>query len=787
MPTRLLVFIFFFNICLCHILVAQSPQVIISGFIKDTESGENLVGAPLQLIGSEQKGTTTDNFGHYSIPLPKNQATRIRITYFGFNPLDTLILLGQDTNMDFGLSGLQLRTVDIMANPAGTLKHNIVQIPVERLKAIPTLFGQPDLIKALAFVPGVSTGTEGTTGLYVRGGTPDQNLLLLDGATVYNASHLFGFQSVFDPSAIKDIKLYKGGFPARYGGRLSSIIDITMKEGNNQQHKGEVTLGLINSSLMLEGPLQKGRSSYMISGRAAYLGILLLPTWFSSRKNEDKPFNTMLSNDFNIKINHEFGNKDKIFGSFYWGDDQYVTRYKEEGSAISTDLKWGNRTASLRYIHSFGSRCFSNTLINYTAYHLKESYKKSNPQQLTDISFLRESNIREIALKQQFSINLKPKYLIIAGFELIQHEFNPDNIAFRSATFNLDSLATTSQKFTPLNTAVFVENEWSLYTWFTVNGGLRASFFNNQKSYRYIEPRINITARHRTTSFNIAYSRTAQFIHLLANNSLGLFSDLWVPATSKVAPQLSDQISGGIIFKSTKLNLEGSVEGYYKKMYHQIDYQQGIDFFSPGNFDWQQVVATNGKGRSRGIEWMLKKETARYNGWISYTLSWNERQFDEINKGVWYPFRYDRRHNLNITTNYNLSQKWKIGTNFIYQTGARITLPSGVMKSNTDYANYDPLFQTNTFSQTFYVSGRNNQKLPAYHRMDLSLTKSFHSRKKHRPSQLSFGVYNLYARRNPYSISVGSSLDPLTNTYKFGGSSRALFVFIPSIAYNTHW
>jgi outer membrane receptor protein involved in Fe transport len=354
-------FSFFFFFASSSIIFSQSKNINLSGYILDKSSGEPLVSAIIG-IPNTQTVASSNVFGYFSLTIPELSIKKLEVQYIGFQNYHITIQPTQDTSINIYLTPNLLEEVTIKATP-NRLKSNVVNIPIERLKAIPSLFGQPDIIKALSFVPGVSTGTEGTTGLFVRGGTPDQNLILLDGSTVYNASHLFGFQSVFDPAAIKDVKLIKGGFPARYGGRLSSVIDITMKEGNNQERHSEASIGLINSSFMTEGPIKKGTSSYMLSGRASYWGILLLPTYFASKNKEDKPFTTIWSNDLNLKINHQIKNGDKIFASFYLGDDKLNARFKSSNDYFQNALNWGNRTGSIRYIHSFHKRLFANTLL----------------------------------------------------------------------------------------------------------------------------------------------------------------------------------------------------------------------------------------------------------------------------------------------------------------------------------------------------------------------------------------------------------------------------------------
>lgn len=774
-------------------LSGQTSYLRLIGEVKNQVNGEALVGATIYLPQTAE-GAITDNYGKYSLVVKKTKDLQLQISYVGYQPIDTTILLeGSVLRIDFGLKTQSLQTFEVRSK-TGSLQHNINQIPVDRLKAIPMLLGQPDVIKALAFLPGVSTGVEGTTGLYVRGGTPDQNLMLLDGATVYNASHLFGFQSVFDPSAIKDIKLIKGGFPARYGGRLSSIIDITMKEGNNQQKQGEFTLGLVNSGLLLEGPIKKGTSSYMVSARAAYLGLLLLPTALGWKQKNDKPFNTLLSYDVNVKVNHQFKNKDKLFASAYLGRDNYLTRFRQDSTYFGTNLRWGNATASLRYLHDFGNGLQSQSMATINEYKSEEVESQTLISTKETTRFLRRSEIRDLAFKQFFHYNASPKLGVSFGTELISQYFRPGNFLLSSNEFNLDSLSQQNQTYRPFNYALYAEGEWDPMKWLKINAGIRRSNYHvDHKNRSYWEPRLNIDLKQGRLSYNLSYSITTQFVHLLTNNSLGLFSDLWVPSTKQVAPQRAEQYSGGIIYKTPSLRWEFSLEGYYKTLSNQIDYRQGVDFFNVSNYNWENAIEKNGQGRAKGIELMIKRETEKFNAWIAYTLSKNERQFTNINSGNWYPYRYDRRHNFNISMVKKLKRDWTLGLNFVYQTGSWVTLASAryVDNSINDQVNIsvypnqtNPLYHLKPI-----IESRNNQRLPDYHRLDLSVTKNFLSKKRHLPSSFTLSLYNAYGRANPYEInqSLGvTGINKKVETFYFV-SSRALFVFIPSISYIKKW
>lgn len=774
------------------LLAQQSRSVVISGYITEQGSNETLVGASVRAVPAGS-WTQTDAFGHYTLAVTATESVRLEVRYAGYMPLDTVIRInaGKAQQINLSLSTQTLGTVYIEAQER-QIEPNISRIPVERLKSIPSLLGQPDLIKALAFIPGVSTGVEGTTGLYVRGGTPDQNLILLDGATVYNASHLFGFQSVFDPAAIKDITLIKGGFPARYGGRLSSIIDITMKEGNNLKRHGEATLGIINAGLMLEGPIHKERSAYMLSARTAYPGLFLLAAGRNGNRS------TLLNYDVCAKVNFTLKNQDRLFLSFYSGYDNYLFTYRFDTTAqYKTTFGWGNRTFSVRHTKSIGDRIFLNTWLNYNTYRIGETYEQRPLTDPTVFSFVRWSSVADAGVRQQISFRAGTPLLLQAGWTLNTHRFQPSNAAIRTnRAINADSLIGENRIFKPMSAAFFVAGEWQVTRWLKADMGGRLSIFRtDQNTYTYAEPRLNLMTTKGCWLFNVGYARMSQFVHLLANNSIGLFSDLWVPSTDQIPPQTSDQVSAGATWKAKDKDMEIGLEGFHKMMHQQIDFRQGIDFFAVENLDWQNVVERNGIGRAYGIECMFRYGRERYNGWVSYTLSRSERRFANISQGDWYPHRYDRLHNLNITFDYKLSANWRLGVNSVYQSGHWLTLPSGLFIAGSNFDQGDlptDLVSNGIYRTPRYVTRRNNQRLPAYHRADCSLTRSFEKNRRGRSSNLVFSIYNIYARRNPYvvnltGISVTNTKEPLQQTTQWQLASRALFVFVPSVAYSVKW
>ncbi len=758
--------------------LAQENRMTLAGYVYDKTSGEPLINATITL--SNEHSTTTNSFGYFSLQNKSKEQQNVVVQYLGFQTLHQLVTLHRDTIFSFYLEPNTLGEV-VITSERPTIRANVVNIPVERLKSVPTLVGQPDVIKALSFIPGVSTGMEGTSGLFVRGGTPDQNLILLDGATVYNASHLFGFQSVFDPAAIKEVKLIKGGFPARYGSRLSSVIDITMKEGNNQTRKSEASIGLISSSFMTEGLIKKGISSYMISGRASYWGLVLLPT--SIGKNKTR--RTILINDLNVKINHQFKNKDKFFFSLYSGQDLLKVKYEFIEQQRTTRLNWGNRTASLRYIHAFGARLFSSSLLNYNFYQLQDADSRSNATQGFTQSL--QSSIQDVVLKQQFSFGYGNNQLCTAGMEVSQQKYNPSNFLLITTLNKIDTRKWADNiSIKPIHLAFFVENENHLGKHITTVAGVRLSDYRIEgKNYTYLEPRASLNYTVGTWNYTMSYAFTSQFIHLISNISKGFNNDIWIPSTAKIRPQTAHLLSTGITWQPKNKGLEVSLEGYYKRLENQVEYIGGSSYFQ----DWQQKSMTNGLGRAYGVELMLKKESPRWDGWVSYTYSKNERKFEQLNQGEWYLHKYDRRHNLNLTASYKITSKWKAFSNFVYQTGARTTFAKALYLPNQFIdRNLDKEYDYDAYT-TFYQS-KNNQQLPNYHRLDVGLSKNYKT-KRGRHALLTFGVYNLYARANPYGVWLDSklSLDEVNNQFNIVNSltTGSLFNFVPSIAYSLKW
>jgi hypothetical protein len=627
------------------------------------------------------------------------------------------------------------------------------------------------VLKVLQLLPGVKSGGEGSSGLYVRGGGPDQNLILLDGAPIYNASHLFGFFSTFNADAIKNVELTKGGFPARYGGRLSSVIDINMKEGNMRKYNVEGSVGFIASKILIEGPIFKDKTSFLFTARRTYLDLLLGPIIGAATIGGGS--GGYYFYDLNLKVNHKFSDKDKLFLSLYKGLDNF---YFSTGAATGETsyggyIKWGNAIGSARWNHVFNSQLFCTTGLAYTQYLFGLGQELKDLKNDTKESANYFSGINDWAGKINFDYMPNPNHNVKFGTNYIYHTFKTGAEQYKTSGFdrNIDSISGNPDIFaTELN--LYAEDDWRINPKLKINVGIHAAGFLVQNSfYKSLQPRF--TGRYllpNNWSVKASYASMMQFIHLLSNSNVGLPTDLWVPATKLIKPQQSYQGAFGFA-KSFKNNaFEFSAEGYYKEMKNIIDYLDGANFIGGSN-DWEKKVA-QGIGWSYGAEFLIQKKKGKLNGWIGYTLSWTNRQFTQINEGKIYPYKYDRRHDISIVAIYKLSNKLDVSSTWVYGTGNAISLP---LQSYA--AVVDPGSSLNNEVQ--YYGGKNNYRMAPYSRMDVSVNK--HKKKKWGRVTWSFGVYNLYNRQNPYFLYFARN--------DFGVQQLkqvSLFRLIPSISYS---
>ncbi len=770
---------------LCHTLYAQSYTV--SGYVYDASTGEALIGAAVYEHVSGH-GTATNRYGFYSLTL-NSDSVRLQSSFLGFATKSHRFWNTQDTTINFHLLPVATELSEVVvrqeASTVGRVAagSSVVKIPIQQLKAVPALAGEPDIMRALALTPGVSNGVEGTTGLLVRGGSPDQNLILLDEATAYNASHLFGLVSIFNTDAISDVTLIKGGFPARYGGRLSSVVDISMKEGNNQKFAGEASLGLISSHATVEGPIAKGSTSFIVSARSSYLNLLLLPARRSYLQGNADSYFTYHLYDLNAKVNHRFKDNNQLFLSFYTGQDTWQV---EEGTpAVETSrlkLQWGNTTATLRYGKTLSPKLFGKAIINYTQYRYgvntaMELYNPSNPSEVMRSYFDTQSGIRDLGTKLSFDFFPAPAHAIKFGGELVAHHYTPNQLETSEpvAIANQGAESISAQE-----TAFFVEDEWEINDRIKTNIGVRFSLFQvENETYQAVEPRLSLQYRvYKDWFVKGSYSYMQQYTHLLTNNGAGLPNDIWVPATAAVPPQLATQWTLGISKLFPKLGVDFSLEVYLKNMNQLIDYRAGANIVYNYDQTWEETVTTGGTGVARGLELFLHKQQGKWNGWLGYTLSKNDRRFSSLNQGRWYPANYDRRHDISLTGSYQLSERWTLSSSWVFSSGQPVTLPVAIQENLAG-------------EQVTVYAGRNNARMLAYHRLDVGLSRTVTTRRG-RQATWSFGVYNFYNRRNPFYLQLDTDYqlaDPNNLDSNFVPTSRSLqqqslLPFLPSVSYS---
>lgn len=757
----------------------------ISGYVKDKLSGESLIGANVY-NKSNFKGTSANTYGFYSLTLPEDSVILV-VSYVGYAPVESRFYLNKDMELNIELSSsFELEEIVITAQEEEIQQQtqmSTITIPLRQIQTVPALMGEVDVLKVLQLLPGVQSGSEGTSGLYVRGGGPDQNLILLDGVPIYNSSHLFGFFSVFNADAINNVELIKGGFPARYGGRLSSVIDISMKEGNSKEFKGTATIGLISSKITLEGPIKDENTTFLVSARRTYIDILARPIIKAASDG------TIVSGyyfyDLNAKINHKFSNKDRLFVSGFFGQDKAYSRYKDFYYDVDEKyefkdefgLDWGNTIAAIRWNHLFTPKLFSNLTVTYSKYKFNifedSETKITNPTgvRFDNYAIKYASGINDFAVKMDMDYLPNPNHYIRFGVSTIRHTFNPGVLSYKSSEVDTvaGSFETGAYEF-----GLYMEDDFRISNSLKVNAGLHFSGFSVENEfYTSFQPRVSVRYLFNNgIALKASYAVMAQYIHLLTNSGIGLPTDLWVPSTGRIKPQASFQYALGFA-KTFNRTYEVSIEGYYKEMDNLIEYKDGASFTSI-NKDWQDKVEA-GNGRSYGAEVFAQKKFGDLTGWIGYTLSWTDRQFDNINFGERYPYRYDRRHDVSITSVYKLNDHIQFAGTWVYGTGNAVSLPTKTYLKNNESINDD--FYGYYGNSIQYYEGRNGFRMSAYHRLDLSTT--WTKVKKNGIRKFTIGFYNLYNRKNPFFLEIG--YDYRTDSKKF--IQYSLIPILPYVSY----
>ncbi len=755
----------------------------ISGYLTEKSSGETQIGGSIY-DNRSKKGVITNSYGYYSLTLPKDSVI-LSFSSMGFEKKELRFLLQKDTTINIAFeSNLQLKELVVTANLAETgikgTQMSTINIPISQIKSMPAMLGEVDVIKALQMLPGVQSGTEGSSGMYVRGGGPDENLMLLDGVPVYNANHLMGFFSVFNADAIKNVTLYKGSFPARFGSRLSSVIDITTNDGNDKKIHGNASIGLLSSKINLEGPIIKEKTTFSISGRRTYADLLAKPFIAAAQKNyKDKTTFGYYFYDVNAKISHKISDKHRLFLSFYNGNDVISTGYEfaespSLNSTMNMDWSWGNTISALRWNWRVSPKLFCNTTLNYTSYisNIKMAVRDSSGTMGMGYT----SGIQDQSARVNFDYNPSVNHEIKFGGEYTYHTFKPDVTSFESAMNNFDTtIVSGNKRIYPQEINLYVEDNITLTTSLKGNIGLHYStFYVEGKAYQSFEPRVS--ARYLLNSkmsVKAAYSEMTQYAHLLASNSISLPTDLWVPVTKRVAPMKSKQVSLGFFYKLPK-DIDFSIEGYYKKMNNLIEYKEGESLFSESGSiaeGWEDKIEI-GQGWAYGMEVLLEKSVGKTTGWIGYTLAWANRQFDNISFGNIFPAKYDRRHDIGITISHKFSKKFDMGANWTFGTGTTATL-------GTQLFNAPSLLQGFSYSPQYtYYENRNNFRMPNSHRLDISF--NFHKKIKWGQRTWNISIFNAYNHKNAFIIYTKYDVPTGQNQLK----QLSILPFLPSVSYS---
>jgi hypothetical protein len=775
-----------FGILFCTISHGQTIRRTLSGYVRENGSGELLPGVTVY-VPHLKAGTTTNRYGFYSITLPRTDTLVVTFSSVGFRT-QVYSLAGQsELNVSLEAAGQDLNEVVVTAGASPgvseTVQMSSVSVPIQQVREIPALLGEKDVLKVLQLLPGVQKGSEGNSGLYIRGGGPDQNLIILDDAPVYNTFHLFGFFSLFNGDALKSVELVKGGFPARYGGRLSSVIEMQMKEGNKEGFHGEGGVGIISSRLVLEGPLAGKKSSFIISGRRTYADLLIRP--FLPKENKGGYY----FYDLNAKLNYDFGRKNKLYLSGYFGQDRFSFSSEIGQGKQSGGLNWGNATGSLRWNHLFSGKLFANTSAIFSHYKFgvnANSFQTFNAT-TTEYRLLYQSAIRDFSLRTDFDWMPSPNHTLKAGAALTYHRFTPSAVTVENTL--ISQALSRSNPIDSYEGGVYAEDTWHPFPALRVNAGVRLSYFlTDGKQYSRPEPRLAASySLPRRWAVKGSFATMNQYIHLLSSSGIGLPTDLWVPTTNRIAPQQSRQVALGVAKDYRTFSV--TLEGFYKKMDGILAYREGSSFLlNTGTIEataenrsndrsWEEQITT-GQGWSYGAEWLLQKKVGRFSGWIGYTLSWIQNQFDELNGGKKFWARYDRRHDLSVVGIYHLSPKITLSGTWVYGTGQALTLPqASYTVAGPSPTGIDALFK----GRVYDYQERNSFRAAPYHRLDLSV--QLHKKFRRYERTWEFSLYNAYSRKNPFFY----YFDDSENTE--AGINRklkklSLFPIIPSVSWS---
>lgn len=785
-----------------------SQQFSVSGYITDKNNGETLINASV-LDKNSSNGKVSNVYGFYSLRL-QNGEVNLQYSYVGYLQKNIRFNLTKDTVINIQLeSNTTLQEVTIVGNRneigVKGSQMSTIEVPITQIKTIPSLFGETDVLKALQLLPGVQAGSEGSAGLYVRGGGPDENLLIFDGVPVYNVNHAMGLFSVFNPDAVKNVTLYKGSFPARFGERLSSVVDIRMKDGDDKNYHGTVSVGLISSKANVEGPIIKEKTTFNVSFRRTYADLLMQPIIKIIAKQNDVESASAgyYFYDFNTKITHKINDKNKLFLSVYSGDDgiyfgnKYKYNYDSNSETVDDklDWKWGNFISALRWNSVLNGKLFMNVTSAYTQYRFnmklneKLTSKTNTTESSSEMQLGYKTGINDYSTRLDFDYAPSPKHDLKFGLSHTYHTFRPGVVASQliekdgESTQKMDTTFGDSNIFAHEMVA-YTEDNFTIIDALKINLGTHfSSFFVQGKSYFSVEPRLS--ARYLISdrfSTKIGYATMSQYIHLLSNNNISLPTDLWVPVTKQIEPMKSHQFSAGLFYEIPKL-AEFSIEGYYKSMYNLIEYKDGASFLGQST-GWEEKVCM-GDGTAYGVELLAQRSYGNTTGWIGYTWSKTNRLFNragqELNNGKVFPAKYDRRHSISLTLNHKFNEKIDISGSWVFNTGNTGTLALQYYQS----AENPSQGMSKILYETPHVSSRNNYRYNPYHRMDIGV--NFHKKKKHGTRTWNISVYNAYNNNNPFIVMTGTTPDGVDshgNTkYKNVLKQYSVFPILPSVSY----
>jgi outer membrane cobalamin receptor len=788
-------------------VAALAQSYTISGSVVDKERGETLIGATV-LDSRSKKGTVTDINGRFSLTL-RADSVNLRVSYVGYAPEETNLQLEKNVTFHFQLKpSVELKEVVITAERVNDVKSSQMSaydVPIEQIKSIPVLFGEADIVKAIQLLPGVQSGNEGSSGMYVRGGGPDENLFLLDGVALYNVNHMGGFFSAFNTDAVKNVTLYKGSFPARFGGRLSSVLDVTANNGNNQQLHGNLSVGLISAKFSLEGPIVKERTTFNLSARRTYADLFLVPLIKKLSKSADDE--TVFKAgyyfyDINAKLTHKFSDKSRLFASFYMGSDYIYAKVRtmtslNEDQYMGSNDRWGNILGAIRWNYALTPKIFMNATLSYTRYtnSLLGNIEKTGAgsANTSNITGQYDSGIQDLTARVDFTYMPNPSHDIKFGTYYTHHWFTPEVMKGEVNYFDQlqmnDTLkvdTTSGDNIIPADEFVlFAEDDWSITDMFKINYGLHLSGFRVQNSfYPSIQPRVSGRLMIiEDLSFKFGYAYMSQYMHLLSTTGISLPTDLWLPVTDRIAPMKAHQVAAGLFYSWSGI-ADFSIEGYYKHMSNLLEYKDGVTLLgSPA--DWENMVVI-GDGWAYGVEFLVQRSVGKFTGWIGYTWSRTMHQFNRegmvLNNGHPFPAKYDRRHDVSIVLSYKFNKKIDVSATWVFSTGNALTLAMQRYPQASD--NPDDYNETSS-DDLSYISSRNNFRMPNYHRLDIGANfhRVFKNPRLHRT--ISVSVYNVYNRKNPYMLYVSNTRS--YNGYPSALMQLSLFPILPSVAYTFYF